>query len=125
MGFIGQGNPKLICYLIHLEKTDPDAYISIRRKAFEYAAANSYDPMKMATSVSAGEIVDGLKVVFGIIKLIIKIFFSNDEKKKESRADQIAKEIAKYTYAELFESVRTVDCMSPKEKAQYLLDHEV
>jgi hypothetical protein len=125
MGFIGQGNPKLICYLIHLEKTDPDAYLSIRRKAFDYAAANSYDPMRMTTSVSAGEIVDGLKVVFGIIKLIIKIFFSDDEKKKESRADQIAKEISKYTYAELFESVRMVDCMSPKEKAQYLLDHEV
>lgn len=124
MGFIGQGNPKLICYLIHLEKTDPDAYISIRRKAFEYAAANSYNPMKMATSVSAGEIVDGLKVVFGIIKLLIKIFCS-DDKKKESRADQIAKEISKYTYAELFESVRTVDCMNAKEKAQYLLDHEV
>ena len=104
MGFIGQGNPKLICYLIHLEKTDPDAYI---------------------TSVSAGEIVDGLKVVFGIIKLLIKIFCSDDDKKKESRADQIAKEIAKYTYAELFESVRTVDCMNAKEKAQYLLDHEV
>lgn len=125
MGFIGNGNPKLICYLIHLEKTDPDAYLSIRRKAFEYAAANSYDPMRMTTSVSAGEIVDGLKVVFGIIKLIIKIFFSDDEKKKESRADQIAKEISKYTYAELFESVRMVDCMSAKEKAQYLLDHEV
>lgn len=125
MGFIGQGNPKLICYLIHLEKTDPDAYLSIRRKAFDYAAANSYDPMRMATSVSAGEIVDGLKVVFGIIKLIIKIFFSDDEKKKESRADQIAREIAKYTYAELFESVRMVDCMSAKEKAEYLLAHEV
>lgn len=125
MGFIGQGNPKLICYLIHLEKTDPDAYLSIRRKAFEYAVANSYDPMRMATSVSAGEIVDGLKVVFGIIKLIIKIFFSDDEKKKETRADQIAKEISKYTYAELFESVRMVDCMSAKEKAEYLLAHEV
>lgn len=79
----------------------------------------------MATSVSAGEIVDGLKVVFGIIKLIIKIFFSDDEKKKETRADQIAKEISKYTYAELFESVRMVDCMSAKEKAEYLLAHEV
>lgn len=125
MGFIGQGNPKLICYLIHLEKTDPDAYISIRKKAFEYAAANSYNPMMMASSVSASEIVDGLKVVFGIIKLLIKIFFDDDEKKKETRAEQIAKEIAKYTYAELFESVRMVDCMNPKEKAQYLLDHEV
>ena len=125
MGFISNGNPKLICYLIHLEKTDPGAYLSIRRKAFEYAAANSYDPMRMTTSVSASEIVDGLKVVFGIIKLIIKIFFSDDEKKKESRADQIAKEISKYTYAELFESVRMVDCMNAKEKAEYLLAHEV
>lgn len=67
MGFIGQGNPKLICYLIHLEKTDPDAYIAIRRRAFEYAEANSYNPIMMASAVSAGEIVDGLKVVFGII----------------------------------------------------------
>lgn len=125
MGFIGQGNPKLICYLIHLEKTDPDAYISIRRKAFEYAEANSYNPIMMASAVSANDIVDGLKVVFGIIKLIIKIFFSDDDKKKETRAEQIAREISKYTYAELFESVRMVDCMSPKEKAQYLLDHEV
>lgn len=125
MGFIGQGNPKLICYLIHLEKTDPDAYIAIRRRAFEYAEANSYNPIMMASAVSANDIVDGLKVVFGIIKLIIKIFFDDDEKKKETRAEQIAKEISKYTYAELFESVRMVDCMSPKEKAQYLLDHEV
>lgn len=125
MGFIGNGSPKLICYLIHLEKTDPDAYLSIRRKAFEYAAANSYDPMRMATSVSAGEVLDGLKMVYGIIKLIIKIFFSDDDKKKETRADQIAKEISKYTYAELFESVRMVDCMNAKEKAEYLLAHEV
>ena len=125
MGFIGQGNPKLICYLIHLEKTDPDAYIAIRRRAFEYAEANSYNPIMMASAVSANDIVDGLKVVFGIIKLIIKIFFSDDDKKKETRAEQIAREISKYTYAELFESVRMVDCMSPKEKAQYLLDHEV
>lgn len=125
MGFIGQGNPKLICYLIHLEKTDPDAYIAIRRRAFEYAEANSYNPIIMASAVSANDIVDSLKVVFGIIKLIIKIFFSDDDKKKETRADQIAREISKYTYAELFESVRMVDCMSAKEKAQYLLDHEV
>lgn len=125
MGFIGQGNPKLICYLIHLEKTDPDAYIAIRRRAFEYAEANSYNPIMMASAVSANDIIDGLKVVFGIIKLIIKIFFSDDDKKKETRAEQIAREISKYTYAELFESVRMVDCMSPKEKAQYLLDHEV
>ena len=125
MGFIGQGNPKLICYLIHLEKTDPDAYIAIRRRAFEYAEANSYNPIMMASAVSANDIVDGLKVVFGIIKLIIKIFFSDDDKKKETRADQIAKEISKYTYAELFESVRMVDCMSAKEKAEYLLAHEV
>lgn len=32
MALIGMGNNKLICFLIHLEKTDPERYNAIKRK---------------------------------------------------------------------------------------------
>lgn len=121
MGFIGQGNPKLICYLIHLEKTDPDIYIAIRRRAFEYAEANSHNPIMMNAAVDPGEILVIIEVIGKIIKILKDIFTS----KEETREDKIAKELSKYTHLELFESVRSVDCMTNKEKAEYLLAHEV
>lgn len=123
MGFIGQGNPKLICYLIHLEKTDPDIYIAIRRRAFEYAEANKYNPIMMNAAVDAGEILSVIQFIGKIIKLLIDIFSS--DKKEETREEKIAKELSKYTHLELFESVRAVDCMNAREKAEYLLAHEV
>ena len=33
MALIGEGNNKLICFLIHLEKTDQKRYAAIRSKA--------------------------------------------------------------------------------------------
>ena len=123
MGMIGQGNPKLICYLIHLEKTDPDSYIAIRRRAFEYAESHRFSPIMMAAKVNPVEVLSLLEVISKIIKILREIF--SDNKKEETREEKIAKELSKYTHLELFESVRTVDCMTNKEKNEYLLAHEV
>lgn len=43
MALIGMGNNKLICFLIHLEKTDPERYNAIKRKAYGYIKEHAAD----------------------------------------------------------------------------------
>lgn len=121
MAYIGMGNNKLICFLIHLEKTDPERYNAIKRKAYGYIKEHAADITYMNATISVSEALSIMEFIYGIIKFIIDKL-SNKEK---SRDEEIAEFLSKYTRMELYESVRTVDCMSPKEKAQYLLDHEV
>ena len=71
MGFIGEGNNKLICFLIHLEKTDPERYMAIKRKAYGYIREHAADITYMNSNISVSEALDIVELVYGIIKFII------------------------------------------------------
>ena len=116
MALIGMGNNKLICFLIHLEKTDPERYNAIKRKAYEYMRDHASDIMYMNSNITTNEAIDILKLAYTVIKAIIRLFSSE----KKTRDEEIAEVLSKYTRMELCESVRRVDCMTSKEKIEHL-----
>lgn len=116
MAYIGEGNNKLICFLIHLEKTDPERYLAIKRTAYGYIKEHAADITYMNANISVSEAISIVELVYGIIKFIIDKLTS----KEKSRDEEIAEFLSKYTRMELFESVRRIDCMSTKEKIEHL-----
>lgn len=120
MGFIGMGNNKLICFLIHLEKTDPERFMAIKRKAYGYIREHASDVMYMNATISVSEALSIVEFVYGIIKFIIDKLSS----KEKSRDEEIAEFLSKYTRMELYESVRRVDCMTANEKIEHLAKYE-
>ncbi len=116
MAYIGEGNNKLICFLIHLEKTDQKRYAAIRSKAYDYMRYHASDIMYMNSNITTSEAIDIVRLAYAIVKAIIKIFTSE----KKSRDEEIADVLSKYTRMELCESVRRVDCMTSKEKIEHL-----
>ena len=71
MALIGMGNNKLICFLIHLEKTDPERYAAIKRKAYGYIREHAADVAYMNANISVSEALSIVEFVYGIIKFII------------------------------------------------------
>ena len=120
MGFIGEGNNKLICFLIHLEKTDPERFMAIKRKAYGYIREHAADITYMNANISVSEALSIVEFVYGIIKFIIDKLSS----KEKSRDEEIAEFLSKYTRMELYESVRKVDCMTANEKIEHLAKYE-
>lgn len=116
MALIGMGNNKLICFLIHLEKTDPERYLAIKRTAYGYIKEHAADLTYMNANISVSEALDIAKFVYGVIMAFIDLFST----KKKSRDEEIAEFLSKYTRMELCESVRRIDCMTPKEKIEHL-----
>ena len=120
MGFIGMGNNKLICFLIHLEKTDPEIYANIKKKAYRDLEVHSSDLTYMHANISVNEALEVAKFIIGVIDFIIGLFSS----KEKTREEEIAEFLSKYTRMELCESVRRVDTMSHKEKIEHLLKYD-
>ena len=120
MALIGEGNNKLICFLIHLEKTDPERYAAIKRKAYGYIKEHAADVVYMNSRITASEAFEIAKFVYGIIKFIIDKLSS----KEKSREEEIAEFLSKYTRMELYESVRRVDCMTASEKIEHLAKYD-
>ena len=65
------GNNKLICFLIHLEKTDPERYLAIKRTAYGYIKEHATDLTYMNANISVSEALNIVELVYGIIKFII------------------------------------------------------
>ena len=120
MGFIGMGNNKLICFLIHLEKTDPEIYAKLREKAYKDIEVHSSDLTYMHANISVDEAINIAKVIVKIIDFIAW-FFSD---KKKTREEEVADFLSKYTRMELCESVRRVETMSHKEKIEHLAKYD-
>ena len=79
MGLIGMGNNKLICFLIHLEKADPEIYAKLREKAYRDLEFHSSDVIYMNANISTGEIISLVKFIMSAIDFIVRLF-SNKEK---------------------------------------------
>lgn len=120
MGFIGEGNNKLICFLIHLEKTDPERFAAIKRKAYGYIRDHAADLTYMNANITFSEALSIAELVYGIIKFIIDKLTT----KEKSRDEEIAEFLSKYTRMELYESVRKVDCMTANEKIEHLAKYD-
>lgn len=120
MAYIGEGNNKLICFLIHLEKTDPKRYAAIRSKAYDYMRDHASDVMYMNSNITTSEAIDIIKLAYAVVKALIRLFSSE----KKTRDEEIAEFLSKYTRMELCESVRRVDCMTSKEKVEHLVKYD-
>lgn len=120
MALIGMGNNKLICFLIHLEKTDPERYNAIKRKAYGYIKEHAADLTYMNAAISVSEALSIMEFIYGIIKFIIDKLSS----KEKSRDEEIAEFLSKYTRMELYESVRRIDGMTANEKIEHLAKYD-
>lgn len=120
MGYIGMGNNKLICFLIHLEKTDPEIYAKLREKAYKDLEVHSSDLIYMNANISIDEAISIAKTIMNIIDFIVGLFSD----KEKTREEEIAEFLSKYTRMELCESVRRVEIMSHKEKIEHLLKYD-
>lgn len=120
MALISMGNNKLICFLIHLEKTDQERYNAIKRKAYGYIKEHAADITYMNATISVSEALSIIELVYGIIKFIIDKLSS----KEKSRDEEIAEFLSKYTRMELYESVRRIDGMTANEKIEHLAKYD-
>lgn len=119
MGILKFGKSELVCYLIHLEKTNPDKFHAIRRAAYEHFEKNGSDVIQMnsAFSLTAAE----ASVAVAVIGLIGKFI---DWLSKKREVDEVEKFLSKYTKLEVFEAIRQCVSMTVVEKRDYLATFE-
>lgn len=120
MGLFGMGNNKLICFLIHLEKTDPKIYAKIKEKAYRDFEVHASDLTYMHAKITADEAANLAMIILKVIDFIAGLL----KDKKKTREEEITSFLSKYTRMELCESVRLVDTMSHKEKIEHLAKYD-
>ena len=82
MALIGMGNNKLICFLIHLEKTDPERYLAIKRTAYGYIKEHAADLTYMNANITTSEALSIMEFIYGIIIILAFAFISSTVAKR-------------------------------------------